>query len=599
MTFPAVFSLVLLVLLIFEPHRVIGRLYTDPSALPRKNYDYVIVGAGVGGGVVASRLSEDHTTKILLIEAGISDEGIEAIQVPWLAQVLTPNTIVDWNFTTTPQIGLGNRSISYPRGRVLGGSSSVNGLIYTRGSADDYNRIAEVSGDSGWSWDALLPFIKKAEKLVPSADGHNTSGQVDPSAHGHSGPLGVSVLNWPAPTDSMVIQATKELPEFPFVVDFNAGKPLGFGYSQSTISNGTRDSTATAYIHPSLSKYSNLDVLINSHVTKVLQTGIADCIPVFQGVQLARNASSRLYAVTAAKEVILSAGSIGTPQILMLSGIGNSTKLSSLGIDPKVELPDVGQHLQDHTHLSDIWLTNASFSWDDIRRNATLAAQELAEWRNNRTGPYTDGFYSQIGWSRLPDNATIFQTHSDPSAGSNTPHFQLEIYDTFSATSAYPSEGRFLTIATALVTPAGRGTVTLASSDPFEDPLIDPAFLTSEFDLFVIREAARAGRRFASAASFSGLLLEPYGPFGQAQTDEELNAYARATAGTAYHPTSTARMSAWNATNGVVNPDLTLKKARGLRIVDASVLPFVPSANTQASVYAIAERAAAIIKGTA
>ncbi|ETW77972.1 aryl-alcohol oxidase-like protein [Heterobasidion irregulare TC 32-1] len=608
----------LLALSILKPIGVKCALYADSSALPQKQYDYIIVGAGIGGGVVASRLSENHDTNVLLIEAGNSDQGIEAIKVPWLAETLTPNTIVDWNFTTTPQAGLGNRTFSYPRGRVLGGSSSVNGMIYTRGSVDDYNRIAAVSGDSGWSWEALLPFIRKAERLVPSADGHDTSGQIEPSMHGTSGPLGVSVQNWPVPSDQRVIRASKESPEFPYVVDFNAGKPLGLGWSQSTISNGTRDSSATAYIHPSLAKYDNLDVLINTHVTQVLRTGVSGGVPVFRGVQFAQNATSALRSVIARKEVILSAGSIGTPQILMLSGIGPSVHLSSLGIDTKVDLSDVGKNLQDHAaELSDVWVTSASFSWDDIRRNATLAAQTLTEWRDFRKGPYTDGFYSQIGWYRLPDNSTIFRTQEDPSAGPNTPHIQLQIYDSnLAAGDPYP-EGRFLTMAMALVTPASRGTVTLTSSDPFAHPLINPGFLTSEFDIFVIREAVRVGRRFASAAAFDSFLLEPDGALGQARTDEELDAYARANVGTAYHPTSTARMSAWNATDGVVNPDLTLKKAKGLRIVDASVLvsclsgpvrainakrivyaqPFVPSANTQASVYAIAERAAAIIKG--
>lgn len=605
----------LLALSILKPIGVICALYADSSALPQKQYDYIIVGAGIGGGVVASRLSENHDTNVLLIEAGNSDEGIEAVKVPWLAETLTPNTIVDWNFTTTPQAGLGNRTFSYPRGRVLGGSSSVNGMIYTRGSADDYDRIAAVSGDSGWSWEALLPFIRKvsviyaftmlvcpicpqAERLVPSADGHDTSGQIEPLMHGTSGPLGVSVQNWPVPSDQRVIRASKESPDFPYVVDFNAGKPLGLGWSQSTISNGTRDSSATAYIHPSLTKYDNLDVLINTHVTQVLRTGVSGGVPVFRGVQLAQNATSAPRPVIAKKEVILSAGSIGTPQILMLSGIGPSAHLSSLGIDTKVDLSDVGKNLQDHAaELSDVWVTSASFSWDDIRRNATLAAQTLTEWRDFRKGPYTDGFYSQIGWYRLPDNSTIFRTQEDPSAGPNTPHIQLQIYDSnLAAGDPYP-KGRFLTMAMALVTPASRGTVTLASSDPFTHPLINPGFLTSEFDIFAIREAVRVGRRFASTAAFDGFLLEPDGTLGQARTDEELDAYARANVGTAYHPTSTARMSAWNATDGVVNPDLTLKKAKGLRIVDASVLPFVPSANTQASVYAIAERAAAIIKG--
>lgn len=576
---------------------VLGAIYTDPSVLPKTQYDYVVVGAGIGGGVVASRLAEVPGNKVLLIEAGFSHEGIEEIQVPFLCTSLSPNTFLDWNYTTTAQAGLNNRVIPYPRGRLLGGSSSTNWMVWTRGSVDDYNRYAKVSGDPGWSWDALKPYVKKLEKVVAPADGHNTTGQIDPAVHGHTGPLQISIQEFPSPVDKQTIETTKELSEFPFVLDMNAGYPIGIGWSQYSISNGTRDSSATAYIAPAIAAYKNFDVLINAQVTKLLQTGTEDSLPVFKGVQFARNANSTLYSVNATKELILSAGSVATPQLLMLSGIGNKTHLASVGIKGIVDLPDVGQHMQDHPLLPNAWYVNDTYTYDDVIRNQTLAGLDMQTWRETRKGQFSSPPLSQIGWFRLPDNASIFQTYPDPSAGKNSAHFEFIFSSAFnSGVESMPSTGRFLTITSNLMTPAARGSITLASSNPFTLPIVDPGLLNSPFDIFLIREAIKAAKRVVAAPAWKGYILEPFGPLATAETDAEIEAYARSHTATIWHPTSTASMSAWNATGGVVNPDLTVKKVRGLRIVDASILPYVPSAHPQAAVYTIAERAADLIK---
>ncbi|KIK65201.1 hypothetical protein GYMLUDRAFT_220474 [Collybiopsis luxurians FD-317 M1] len=584
---------------------VYGALYTSPEQLPNNTYQYIVIGAGVGGGVVASRLGEDPSVRVLLVEAGPSDEGLETVEVPLLCPNLSPNTNLDWNFTTVPQVGLNNRSVPYPRGRLLGGSSSINFMAWTRGSMSDYNRIASVTEDDGWSWNSLVPFWKKAESVTAPADHHNTTGQFDPSVHGFNGPLQIS-LGTRTPLDSLFLSTTEELSEFPFVLDMNSGNPIGMGFVQNTIANGSRDSSARAYIHPALAIRPNLDVLINTQVVKLFQTGLEGGIPIVKGVQFTSSTNSlssgspgKTYTLTATDEVILSAGAVSTPQLLMLSGIGNKSNLESLGIKVLVDLPDVGQNLQDHPLVANLWTVNSSVpTLDDIQRNATLAAADLAQWEDTRNGPFSNEPATQLGWFRVPANASIFNSSNpDPSSGPNSPHFEMILIDGFAVSPLpFPATGRLLTIVTAVVTPSSRGTITLASTDPFDNPIIDPGLLSSNLDLAIMREAVKAARRFVSAQAWSDYIISEFGPFAEAQTDEELNAYIQSEASTIWHPYSTARMAPFNSINGVVNPDLTVKGIQGLRIVDASVLPFIPAAHPQASVYAVAERASVLIK---
>ncbi|KAI0033375.1 alcohol oxidase [Vararia minispora EC-137] len=575
---------------------VLGALFQHPGDLPtNRNYDFIVVGSGAGGGLIASKLAEAKY-KTLVIEAGIFGIDNEAVQTPFLCTTLTPGTIFDWNYTTVPQAGLNGRTIAYPRGKLLGGSTSVNYMAFTRGSRDDFDRLANATSDPSWSWDELHPLILEIDRMTPPADGHNTTGEFDPTAHGKHGSLGISLHIRQYP-DDFVLAATQELPEFSYNIDYNSGSPLGIGFSQGTVLNGSRDSSAIAFLMPALNAFPNLDILLNAQVSKLIRTGSEGNVPVFRGVEFATPTGATLYSAQVSKEIVLSSGAIGTPQLLMLSGIGNATQLLNLGIDPVVNLPDVGANLQDHPLLGVSFRVNSSVpTVDDARTNTTYAAEQQALWERNHTGLYaspTSGYY---GWHRLPDNASIFETVADPSAGSLTPHFELLFSDGYAVgLDPIPDEGRFFSVRMAVVTPTSRGSLSLASVNWFDKPLIDPAFLQTDFDIFAMREAVKAIRRFMQAPAWNGYIEGEYGSSARALTDEQIEAWARNQTGTVFHPVGTARMSPFGSEEGVVNPDLTVKGTKGLRIVDASVFPFIPAGHTQSPTYIIAKKASGVI----
>ncbi|KAG7445390.1 uncharacterized protein BT62DRAFT_1007126 [Guyanagaster necrorhizus] len=573
----------------------LGAIYERFEELPTLDFDFIIIGGGTAGNVLANRLTEDPNTSVLVLEAGGSTADVLLTQVPFFSPNVSTGTAWDWNFTTTEQSGLLGRSISYPRGFGLGGSSAVNYMLYTRGSSQDYDRYAQITRDSGWGWEALQPYMRRAssfplnERFVAPSDHHNTSGQFDPAVHGFHGVNAVSLPGYQRGTDGSVLQTTMVLSsEFPFNVDYNSGYQLGIGWTPYTIGNGTRSSSQTSYLGPSYIARPNLHVLIHARVTRVLQSNIAKTsgIPTFNTVEFTQNtgATTHTIAPSRVKEIIFSAGSIGTPHILLHSGIGDRTELKALGITPTLDLPDVGKNLTDHPMLTLSFYVNSTDTMENIYfRNATFQAEALAEWKANRTGFLTAGIASQVGFLRVPDNAGVLE--GEPSAGNETAHYELA----FTA-QPIPDTGNYFCVTTVVLCPLSRGDVTINSTDPLDPPRINPNYLSHSQDLAVMRYAIASAKKFVTASVWEDYVLEI---MADIKDDDDV----RNAVGCIYHPVGTASMSPEGADWGVVDPDLKLKGARGVRVVDASILPFLPAAHTQAAVYIIAERAADLIKG--
>ncbi|KAF9451443.1 GMC oxidoreductase [Macrolepiota fuliginosa MF-IS2] len=586
-----------------------GAVYERYEDLPSvSGFDFVIVGGGTAGNALANRLTENPDFDVLVLEAGPSNEGVLDSIIPFFCDQVVPFTPWDWNFTTTPQEGLNGRSVVYPRGHILGGTSSVNFMAYLRGSSQDWDRYAAITGDEGWSWDAIQPYIRKNEKWTEPADHHNTTGQFDPSLHSTSGINSVSLAGFPRPNiDPRIIQTTQELPdEFPFNEDMNSGNHLGVGWTQATINGGRRSSSATSYLGPEFISRKNLHVLVNAQVTRLLKTGTTqDDKPEILGVEFVNgDDTTHKLTVRATKEVILSAGSVGTPHLLQLSGISDETLLSPLGIPTILHNPSVGRNLSDYPLLPNLWLVNSTETFEKAERNTTVAAEQLAEWEKNEQGPLVDTLLDHLAWLRIPNNEMAFwDNFEDPAAGNHTAHFEFLFSNgIIPGTFPLPPTGNFLSIVTAVVSPTSRGSVTLNTSDPFAAPLINPGILSSTFDFEAMKFAIRSAQRFLLAPVWKDYIISPFNGLQNttmAGSEDELDEYVRANTATIFHPVGTAAMSPAEGVEwGVVDPELRVKGVSGLRVVDASVLPIVPAAHTQVPAYIVAERAGDLVKKT-
>ncbi|KAF6755678.1 pyranose dehydrogenase [Ephemerocybe angulata] len=559
-----------------------GKVFQHLSELPLDlmTFDFIVSGGGTGGSVIASRLSENKAFNVLLIEAGPDTADQLGLSIPgWGLGKGTENpSQFIWNYESVPQEGWNGRKAGIPRGRGLGGSSAVNGMVYTRGSKDDYDNWARVTGDPGWSWNALRPYIRRSERWTPPAGGRNATGEYDPAVHGYMGRVETS-LPWDGHLEHdirTIRNAEIQKAEFPLVLDGNAGRSIGVTWMQSTIGNGTRSSAATAYLGDPVRKRGNLAILLNTQVLRVHPVVSSVRRLDIRTVEVISSDGGTAVKFTAKKELVLSGGVIGTPHILLNSGIGNRTELESLGVASILDLPDIGKGITEHVA--------ANLVWDTVPLNTTTIDQDLAYamWQQNRTGPLTATFTHQILWSKIPSSSTLFKEWKDPSTGTTSPHLELPLD---AAQNAY----------LALLTPYSRGSLRLASSNPLLPPLIDLGLLTHPFDMAAIKEGVRIMKRFYSGPAWEGYITGFRGPDPDVLSNEEFEKRIRDNAITFYHPVGGSAMSKRGEKRGVVDGELKVKGVRGLRIVDASVFPYVLTAHTQAPVYILAERAADLI----
>ncbi|KAF5345441.1 hypothetical protein D9758_013659 [Tetrapyrgos nigripes] len=586
-------------------------LYTDPNDVPTKEYDFIVVGAGTAGNVIATRLTEDPTKRVLVIEAGIDDTDVLPIHVPFLG-LNNEGSIVDWNFTTVPQKELNNRTLSVPRGFVLGGSSSIskshsswkrNGrneldyskdlMIWTRGSRDLWDHYAKVS--------TLVPSTSYPD--IPPPPPNN------PTLSNGNGPVQVTRANFPNELDDKVINGSmilqQEIPHsrFKYTVDMNTGNSIGFGYTQETTGHGERSSSATAYLHPALnSNRSNLDVLIQTRAMRLLQSknsaSNSSSVPHFNRVEVAQSVDGPRFKFRARKEIILSSGAIGTPQLLLLSGVGPKHELKQLGIDVVVDKPAVGKNLRDHPLLSTIYNVNSNQTFDDITRNPALQQQLLEQWQNNRTGLFANTPASVLGFMRLPKDQ--LNGVKDPASGPHAPHLEMVFVDGFLPLfQPLPETGHFIAVLNSIVAPKSAGSLTLASASggTFTHPLIDYNIYGNSFDIQAMLQAINDTETFLSTPPWTqdDFIISVFGRNSTSiGTEAEKIAFMRDNTITLFHPVGTARMG--SKQGDVTNSRLLVRGVKGVRIVDASVFPTIPECHPQAVVYTLAERAADIIQ---
>ncbi|KAG6861060.1 hypothetical protein C0995_004402 [Termitomyces sp. Mi166 len=533
------------ILLLLARTQVNAKVFGNFAEVQHVNYDFIVVGGGTGGNVIANRLTENPKFNVLVLEAGPSNADVLSSQVPWLAPTIW-NSAYDWNFTTVPQAALGDRSVAFPRGHILGGTSSTNFMMYTRGSSDQYDDWAKITKDPGWSWNNLKKYFDKNERWVAPADNHNTTGQFDPSVHDSNGINFVSLAGFPTPIDGRVINATHQLGgQFKFNLDYSSGNPLGIG---------------SQFI-----QRPNLHVLVNSQVGRLLQTS-GGKVPGFKTVEFRQRTGGPVQRVSASKEVIVSAGSIGSPQVLLNSGIGPAEHLRSVGVQSIVNLPDVGSNFVDHCAVALPWLVNSNATFERINE-PQISTELLHQWTVNHTGPFVDTLTSQLGFFHI-NNASS----QHPAVGSLTPHYEFIISNGLIIPNPLvPATGHFFSITTALLSPASKGSIRLRSNDPYDPPLIDPAYLTNNVDKNIMRVAIRAAMEFVTAPAWSEYILAPSGGMENITDDTSLDAFIIANTGTFFHPTSSNRMTYKGAKNGVVDPDGKVKHVDGVRVVDASI----------------------------
>ncbi len=539
---------------------------TNPRLLEGE-FDYIIIGAGTAGCVLANRLSEDKDVQVLLIEAGGKDD-YHWIHVPvgYLYCIGNPRT--DWLYKTQPESGLNGRSLSYPRGRVLGGSSSINGMIYMRGQREDYDEWARVTNDPSWAWQNVLPIFKRSE------DYHGGASE----SHGAGGPWRVEKQRLKWKVLETFAQAAQQA-GIPATDDFNRGDNTGVGYFDVNQKRGIRWNASKAFLRPALQR-PNLTVITGAHTQRLVFeerrcTGVE-----YRGDNTDFIAKARC-------EVVLSSGAVNSPQLLELSGIGNAARLQNLGIDVVRDLPGVGENLQDHLQL------RMAFKVNGVR---TLNTASAHWWGKLMIG--LQYLLLQSGpMSMAPSQLGAF-ARSDPDDRALTrPDLEYHVQPLSLDRFGEPLH-RFnaFTASVCHLRPTSRGSIHIESNDPHAAPLIAPNYLSTDYDRHVAANALRLTRRIAAAPALARYRPEEILPGIQFQTEEELQLAAGQVGTTIFHPVGTCRMGMADDPGAVVDNRLRVIGVDGLRVVDASVMPTITSGNTNSPTLMIAERASDMIR---
>jgi choline dehydrogenase len=527
--------------------------------------DYVVVGGGAAGCVVASRLSENAARRVILLEAGGRDTS-PYIHLP-VAYYKTTGPGFTWGYETAPSASQGGIKTPYAQARVLGGGSSINAQVYIRGTPQDFNEWRDDFGCAGWGYSDVLPYFMKAEDNQRFAD----------SVHGAGGPLKVSDQAHTHPLTFAWLKACQQA-GIPFNADFNAGEQAGCGLYQVTNRDGRRSSAARCYLGPA-ERRANLVVMTRTQASRIVFDGSRAV-----GVEATGEGGERIF-VRAAREVIVTSGAIGTPHLLMLSGVGSAAHLKESGVEVVADLPAVGRNLQDHLDVFLIYQLTGPHSYDKYKK---LHWQAWAgfQYALFRSGPITSNVVEggAFWWVDRNDSLPDVQLHFLAGAG-------------VEAGIADVPGGHGCTLNAYLVRPKSRGAVTLRSPDPKTHPSIDPNYLSAAEDLKLTVDAVRLGRRIMAQEALNGYLMKEHFPGPSFESQDELEQFVRQQARTGYHPSGTCRMGA--SEEAVVDTQLRVHGVDGLRIADASVMPRLVSGNTNATTIMIGERAADFIRGNA